>query len=173
MCPRSFSRLDRRVGARLPRRTQCRGLCAGRSLLSRRRDFAGPAELAAYLNWLDEHDEAYQRYFAWKRMGLSASFRALVASVRVHRFVGSARSCRTRLLPLAWRRSGLPMRRNSVLYVTPIMPQRSGNGLAMRAANVLEALARRFAVHLFVVPVAGTGGRPTISSAAMRYGPAG
>ncbi len=50
------------------------------------------------------------------------------------------------------------MRRNSVLYVTPIMPQRSGNGLAMRAANVLEALARRFAVHLFVVPVAGTGG---------------
>ncbi len=47
-------------------------------------DFAGPAELAAYLNWLDEHDEAYQRYLAWKRTGLSASFRALVASVRVH-----------------------------------------------------------------------------------------
>ncbi len=52
------------------------------------------------------------------------------------------------------------MRRDSVLYVTPVMPRQSGNGLAMRAANVLEALARRFDVHLFVVPVAGTGGPP-------------
>lgn len=35
------------------------------------------------------------------------------------------------------------------------MPERSRNGLAMRAASVLKALARRFDVHLFVVPVAG------------------
>ena len=45
-----------------------------------------------------------------------------------------------------------------VLYVTPTMPRRSGNGLAMRAAAMLDALARLFDVHLFVVPVAGTPG---------------
>jgi hypothetical protein len=45
-------------------------------------DFAGPAELAAYLNWLNEHDEAYEEYLAWKRTGLSASYRALVDAVR-------------------------------------------------------------------------------------------
>ena len=53
------------------------------------------------------------------------------------------------------------MRRESVLYLTPIMPQRFGNGLAMRAASVLEALAQRFDVHLFVAPVAGDLGPPT------------
>src|SRR5208282_2030989 len=42
-----------------------------------------------------------------------------------------------------------------VVYITPVMPQPSGNGLAMRAASILEALARRFEVDLFVVPVAG------------------
>jgi glycosyltransferase involved in cell wall biosynthesis len=41
------------------------------------------------------------------------------------------------------------------------MPQCFGNGLAMRAALVLEALARRFEVHLFVVPVAGDLGPPS------------
>ncbi len=45
-------------------------------------DFAGPVELAAYLNWLNEHDEAYQEYLAWKHMALSPRFKALVASVR-------------------------------------------------------------------------------------------
>jgi hypothetical protein len=45
-------------------------------------DFAGPAELAAYLNWLNEHDEAYQEYLAWKDKGLSPSFQTLVESVR-------------------------------------------------------------------------------------------
>jgi hypothetical protein len=53
------------------------------------------------------------------------------------------------------------MRRDSVLYITPIMPQRFGNGLAMRAASVLEALAHRFDVYLFVVPVAGDLGQPS------------
>jgi glycosyltransferase involved in cell wall biosynthesis len=53
------------------------------------------------------------------------------------------------------------MHRNNVLYVTPIMPQRLGNGLAMRAASMLEALAHRFDVHLFVVPVAGDLGPPS------------
>ena len=52
------------------------------------------------------------------------------------------------------------MHRESVVYVTPIMPQRSANGVAMRAASVLKALARRFDIHLFVVPVAGDLGPP-------------
>jgi len=41
--------------------------------------FAGPVELAAYLNWLNEHDEAYREYLAWKHTGLSPRFRTLVA----------------------------------------------------------------------------------------------
>jgi glycosyltransferase involved in cell wall biosynthesis len=48
-----------------------------------------------------------------------------------------------------------------MLYVTPIMPQRSGGGLAMRAGLVLEALARRFDVQLCVVPVAGPQEQPS------------
>jgi len=51
--------------------------------------------------------------------------------------------------------------RERVLYVTPIMPRPFGNGLAMRVASVLAALARRFEVHLFVVPVAGDLGSPS------------
>lgn len=53
------------------------------------------------------------------------------------------------------------MRRDCILYVTPIMPQCSGNGLAMRAASMLDALAHRFDVHLFVVPVVGKRGPPS------------
>jgi glycosyltransferase involved in cell wall biosynthesis len=52
------------------------------------------------------------------------------------------------------------MPRENILYVTPLIPRASGNGLAMRAGFILEALARRFDVHLFVVPVAGAGGPP-------------
>ncbi|MGA3397586.1 MAG: glycosyltransferase [Acetobacteraceae bacterium] len=40
------------------------------------------------------------------------------------------------------------------------MPRTTGNGLAMRAAAILEALAQCFEVHLFVVPVAGEAGPP-------------
>lgn len=45
--------------------------------------------------------------------------------------------------------------RRRLLFVSPIMPQRSGNGLAMRAGLMLEGLAQRFEVHLLVVPVSG------------------
>ena len=45
-------------------------------------DFAGPVELAAYLNWLDEHDDAYDAYLAWKTAGLSPGFGGLLESVR-------------------------------------------------------------------------------------------
>ncbi|MBS0321898.1 MAG: glycosyltransferase [Proteobacteria bacterium] len=47
------------------------------------------------------------------------------------------------------------MRRRSLLYVAPIMPAARGNGLAMRAALFLRALARDHDVTLLVVPVAG------------------
>jgi len=48
-----------------------------------------------------------------------------------------------------------------LLYVTPVMPRPSGNGLAMRAATTLSALSRFFSVELFVVPVAGAAEAPS------------
>jgi len=43
------------------------------------------------------------------------------------------------------------MSKPDLLYIAPVVPAPSGNGLAMRAAMVLDALARDFAVHLLVV----------------------
>jgi glycosyltransferase involved in cell wall biosynthesis len=45
--------------------------------------------------------------------------------------------------------------RKGVLFLSPIMPDEQGNGLAMRAGLGLRALSRRFDVHLGLVPVAG------------------
>jgi alpha-1,3-fucosyltransferase 10 len=42
-------------------------------------DFAGPAELAAYLQALDQDDAAYRRYHAWRAQGVSESFRRVFA----------------------------------------------------------------------------------------------
>jgi glycosyltransferase involved in cell wall biosynthesis len=42
-----------------------------------------------------------------------------------------------------------------LLMIVPVMPSDRGNGLAMRAGFFLDAYARRFAVDLVVVPVAG------------------
>jgi hypothetical protein len=42
-------------------------------------DFAGPAELAAYLQALDRDDAAYRRYHAWRAEGVSGGFRQLFA----------------------------------------------------------------------------------------------
>ena len=56
--------------------------------------------------------------------------------------------------------TGSPMPRESLLYVAPVIPRETGNGLAMRAASLLEALARRFDIHLFVAPVAGESEPP-------------
>jgi hypothetical protein len=36
--------------------------------------FAGPAELAAHLRWLDRNDAAYRRYLAWKDRPLRSQF---------------------------------------------------------------------------------------------------
>jgi polysaccharide biosynthesis protein PslH len=44
----------------------------------------------------------------------------------------------------------------ALLFLSPIMPDVSGNGLAMRAGATLEALAADYEVHLLVIPVAGS-----------------
>jgi glycosyltransferase involved in cell wall biosynthesis len=41
----------------------------------------------------------------------------------------------------------------SLLYITPVIPALTGNGLAMRAGTVLEVLAGRYDVNLLVVPL--------------------
>ena len=43
--------------------------------------------------------------------------------------------------------------RLQLLYVSPVIPAFTGNGLAMRAAAILEALAERCSVRLLVVPL--------------------
>jgi polysaccharide biosynthesis protein PslH len=42
-----------------------------------------------------------------------------------------------------------------LLFITPVMPAETGNGLAMRAGMFLEALAADHEISLLVVPVAG------------------
>jgi glycosyltransferase involved in cell wall biosynthesis len=44
----------------------------------------------------------------------------------------------------------------SLLYVSPVLPSLTGNGLAMRAGMVLEALAACFRVSLLVAPIYGS-----------------
>jgi len=48
--------------------------------------------------------------------------------------------------------------RKQLLFIVPTEPAATGNGLAMRAGAHLEALARLFDVHLFVVPLFDTPG---------------
>jgi glycosyltransferase involved in cell wall biosynthesis len=45
--------------------------------------------------------------------------------------------------------------RPEVLFIAPIMPSDRGNGLAMRTGFILDSYAKRFAIKLIVVPVAG------------------
>jgi hypothetical protein len=49
-------------------------------------DFAGPTELAAYINHLDRDDEAYAAYHRWRSQGFSDRFRAAIESTREHPF---------------------------------------------------------------------------------------
>ena len=44
-------------------------------------DFAGPAELAGYLNHLDAHDDEYEAYLEWKRSGPDPRFLEMLDSV--------------------------------------------------------------------------------------------
>ena len=57
-----------------------------------------------------------------------------------------------------------PVSRRNVLYVSPVMPAVAGNGLAMRAGMVLEALAVDHDVHLLVIPVHKPFGSPEKAS---------
>ncbi len=52
--------------------------------------------------------------------------------------------------------------RPPLLFISPLMPAESGNGLAMRMGVFLQAYARRFSVTLAVAPVSGQqdGGEP-------------
>jgi polysaccharide biosynthesis protein PslH len=50
--------------------------------------------------------------------------------------------------------------RRRALHVAPIMPARTGNGLAMRQGLFLEALSRQFETDLLVLPVADRPDRP-------------
>lgn len=57
--------------------------------------------------------------------------------------------------------------RPSLLYLSPVVPAATGNGLAMRAGVVLEILARHYAVSLLVVPLypSPSGGIPPFVAA--------
>jgi polysaccharide biosynthesis protein PslH len=48
----------------------------------------------------------------------------------------------------------------ALLFLSPIMPAVSGNGLAMRAGATLEALAADYEVHLLVIPLAAGARSP-------------
>ena len=45
----------------------------------------------------------------------------------------------------------------ALLFLSPLMPDVGGNGLAMRAGATLEALAADYEVHLLVTPLASAG----------------
>src|SRR5437870_177062 len=47
------------------------------------------------------------------------------------------------------------MAARNLLFLSPVMPAPTGNGLAMRAGIMLEALAADYDVHLLVIPVVG------------------
>ena len=51
--------------------------------------------------------------------------------------------------------------RPAALFIAPIMPSDRGNGLAMRTAFLLDSYAKRFAIDLAVVPVAGGAAKLT------------
>jgi hypothetical protein len=43
-------------------------------------DYSGPRELADHLHHLDQDDEAYGEYFAWREKGLSDDFKRLLSA---------------------------------------------------------------------------------------------
>ena len=51
--------------------------------------------------------------------------------------------------------------RPAALFIAPIMPSDRGNGLAMRTGFLLDSYAKRFAIDLAVVPVAGGAAKLT------------
>jgi len=49
--------------------------------------------------------------------------------------------------------------RGKLLFISPAMPDIGGNGLAMRAGNLVEALGSHWDLHLLVLAVGGVAGR--------------
>jgi polysaccharide biosynthesis protein PslH len=49
------------------------------------------------------------------------------------------------------------MSKPNLLYLSPVVPAVTGNGLAMRAGMVLEALAQQYRIYLLVIPLYGAG----------------
>ena len=49
--------------------------------------------------------------------------------------------------------------RRRLLFISPVMPDTGGNGLAMRAGNLVEALGTHWDLHLLVLAVGGPEGR--------------
>ena len=49
--------------------------------------------------------------------------------------------------------------RKTLLFITPAMPELGGNGLAIRAGNLVEVLSAEWAVHVAVLAVGGVEGR--------------
>lgn len=49
--------------------------------------------------------------------------------------------------------------RRKLLFISPVMPDTGGNGLAMRAGNLVEALGTHWDLHLLVLAVGGPEGR--------------
>jgi hypothetical protein len=47
-------------------------------------DFKSPKELAEYLNYLDQHDEEYEKYLEWKKTGPQQSFWDVVDVNNIH-----------------------------------------------------------------------------------------
>lgn len=53
--------------------------------------------------------------------------------------------------------------RPSMLFISPVLPARTGNGLAMRAAHNLLAFARRFRITLLVAPIHASPAGPVLA----------
>jgi hypothetical protein len=73
-------------------------------------DFAGPAELAAYLTFLAADDSAYAKYLAWKTRGLARSF---LDKVERQRLSGWCRLC---LILHRERATGLVRQRTAAVH---------------------------------------------------------
>jgi Glycosyltransferase family 10 (fucosyltransferase) C-term/Fucosyltransferase, N-terminal len=72
-------------------------------------DFAGPAELAAYLDRLDHDEAAYRQYHAWREQGVSEAFRRFFAATARQSLCRLCDQVQPRRDP-ATRRSGEPVR---------------------------------------------------------------
>jgi FkbM family methyltransferase len=91
------------------------------------RDFAGPAELARFLDHLDHDDDAYASYQAWRGRGLSSAFRAHLERLAEPPFTRLARRV------AAWIADGRPS-------LAPARPSAAGSTAVRTSARHAPAL---------------------------------